>query len=314
MDKLKRPNKEQYAYLRQLPIGKLLKLLEVAPVPASCPEDEAYVDALEDVIIEKENEHPTGFFPDADQQWEQFATHYLPDLEEETALEPKRMEHPASAQVNQQPFTVPQKHVVRLSRVCRTGLVAAIAIICMLVIMVTAQAAGVDVFGAMARWTKDVFSFGHIPPDSQVSDSPARKTTGQEAKAPDTEFSSLQEAFDAYGMTEVHEPAWLPDGYALKELCVMCLDDPFLRTFSASYTADERFIGIDIMSYEDEPASQVQKIDGPVESVEKKGVTFYHIENSVGRTIAWCSGQYEYYLSGDTDEDILLKVAESMFG
>ena len=43
------------------------------------PEDEAYVDALEEAIIEKENENPTGFFPDVDQQWEQFVTHYLPD-------------------------------------------------------------------------------------------------------------------------------------------------------------------------------------------------------------------------------------------
>ena len=72
MDELKRLDNNQYAYLRQLPIGKLLELLDIAPVPASCPEDEAYVDALEEAIIEKENENPTGFFPDVDQQWEQF--------------------------------------------------------------------------------------------------------------------------------------------------------------------------------------------------------------------------------------------------
>ena len=47
MDELKRLNNNQYAYLRQLPIDKLLELLDIAPVPTSCPEDEAYVDALE---------------------------------------------------------------------------------------------------------------------------------------------------------------------------------------------------------------------------------------------------------------------------
>lgn len=123
----------------------------------------------------------------------------------------------------------------------------------------------------------------------------------------------MQEAFDVYGMTEVHEPTWLPDGYALGELDVTCLDDPFVRIFLASYTDGEGFVSVSIMSYEGEPAVQVQKIGGSVESVEKNGVTFYQIENSVGCTIAWYSEQYEYYLSGNEGEDILWEVVESMF-
>ena len=67
------------------------------------------------------------------------------------------------------------------------------------------------------------------------------------------------------------------------------------------------------MSYEGEPKAQVQKIDGPVESVEKDGVIFYYIENSVGRTIAWCSNQYEYYIASEEGKDILLQIAVSMF-
>ena len=305
MDELKRLDNNQYAYLRQLSIERLLELLNVAPVPASCPEDEAYVDALEEAIIEKENENPTGFFPDVDQQWEQFVTQYLPEIEE-TALEPERMEHADLAQTKQQPLEVPPKRAVTFRRVWRTALIAAAAVACMLAVMVTAQAAGVDVFGAMARWTEDVFSFGQIPPDSEVSDNMNGEAAGPE-------FSSLQAAFDAYGMTEVHEPDWLPEGYALDGVDVLAVDDPFLRSFEAAYTDGEGIIGIGIVSYEGEPATQVQKIGGPVESAEKNGVVFYHVENSVGRTIAWYSDQYEYYLGGDVGDDILWKVVESMF-
>lgn len=312
MDELKRLNNNQYAYLRQLPIGKLLELLDIAPVPASCPEDKAYVDALEEAIIEKENENPTGFFPDVDQQWQQFVTHYLPDMED-TALEPERPEHAVSVQVSQQSLTVPQKRVVRFKRVWRTALVAAVAIACMFAILVTAQAAGVDVFGAMARWTQDVFSFGRIAPDSQVSDDPAQETAGQGVEVSSTEFASLQEAFDAYGMTEVHEPSWFPEGYALDSLDVLAVDDPFLQTFSASYADGEGRVGIDIKSYEGNPIAQVQKISGPVEPIEKNGIMFYQIENSVGRTIAWYSGQFEYYLSSNVESDILWKIVDSMF-
>lgn len=56
------PNNKKYAYLRQLSMDKLLELLSVAPVPASCPEDEAYTDALEEAILEKENEKPYRVF------------------------------------------------------------------------------------------------------------------------------------------------------------------------------------------------------------------------------------------------------------
>ena len=305
MDELKRLDNNQYAYLRQLSIERLLELLNVAPVPASCPEDEAYVDALEEAIIEKENENPTGFFPDVDQQWEQFVTQYLPEIEE-TALEPERMEHADLAQTKQQPLEVPPKRAVTFRRVWRTALIAAAAVACMLAVMVTAQAAGVDVFGAMARWTEDVFSFGQIPPDSEVSDNMNGEAAGPE-------FSSLQEAFDACGMTEVHEPAWLPDGYTLGELDVTCLDDPFLRSFSASYTDGEGRVSVKVMSYEGEPITQVQKTDDPAESIKKNGTTFYLIKNTGNYTIAWYMDQYEYYLTSKEESDILWQVTESMF-
>lgn len=309
MDEINKLNHNEYAYLRQLPIDKLLELLAVAPVLSACSEDEAYVDALEEAIIEKENEKSTGFFPDVNQQWEQFVTHYLPNADD-FAFKPENTEHTVTAQ----PEVLP-KRVVRFKRVWRTAMVAAIAIACMLAAMVTAQAVGVDVFGAMARWTEDVFSFGPVAPDSEVSDDPIQETARQEREVPDpgTAFTSLQEALDAYGMTEVHEPVWLPEGYALEELDVTCLDDPFLRAFEVNYVNDEGFIGIEIMSYEETPAMQVQKIDGPVEAMVKDGITFYLIQNRKNWMIAWYTDQYGYYVSSKEGKDILWQVVESMF-
>ena len=309
MDELNRHDYKEYAYLRQLPIDKLLELLAVAPALSDRPEDEAYMNALEEAIIEKENQNPTGFFPDVDQRWNEFVTYYMPNASE-TEAEHENLEHTASPQMPQPSTNAPSKRVIRFKQVRRTVLVAAAAIACMFAIMVTAQAAGVDVFGTMARWTEDVFSFGQVVPDSQVSDD-----WNQETQVPDpgTEFASLQEAFDAYGMTEVHEPTWLPEGYALDSLDVLAVDDPFLRSFSAAYTDGEGRMSVKVMSYEVEPIAQVQKTDDPVESVELNGITFYLIKNTENYTIAWYMDQYEYYLSSKGGKDILWKVAESMF-
>lgn len=312
MDEINRHDYKEYAYLRQLPIDKLLELLAVAPALSDRPEDEAYMSALEEAIIEKENENPTGFFPDVDQQWNEFVTYYMPSANE-TEAEPENLEYTASPQTPQPSTDAPSKRVIRFKLVRRTVLAAAAAIACMLAIMVTAQAAGIDVFGAMARWTKDVFSFGQITPDSQVSDDPAQGMAGQETEAPGTEFASLQEAFDAYGMTEVHEPEWLPEGYALDGVDVLAVDDPFLRSFSASYTDGEGRVSVKVMSYEGEPITQVQKTDDPAESIKKNGTTFYLIKNTGNYTIAWYTDQYEYYLTSKEESDILWQVTESMF-
>lgn len=53
----------------------------------------------------------------------------------------------------------------------------------------------------------------------------------QGAELPSAEFASLKGALDAYNMTEIHEPTWLPKGYALEGLDAICLDDPSLQTF-----------------------------------------------------------------------------------
>ena len=58
---------EKYAYLYKLSHEKLMELLFSAPIPATNPEDEAYVDALEEAILAKENEAPTGLLPNVDQ-------------------------------------------------------------------------------------------------------------------------------------------------------------------------------------------------------------------------------------------------------
>ena len=50
----------------------------------------------------------------------------------------------------------------RLRRVGRVALVACLAIASVLGLMVVAQAAGIDVFGTIARWTDEVFSLGTV--------------------------------------------------------------------------------------------------------------------------------------------------------
>ena len=71
------PSKNQnYAYLSRLSTQKLLELLAAAPAPAETPEDKAYIDAIVEVVLEREERHPTGLLPDPEQAWEEFQQYY----------------------------------------------------------------------------------------------------------------------------------------------------------------------------------------------------------------------------------------------
>lgn len=308
MSELNQLSNSKYAYLSRFTVEELLDLLSVAPIPAASPEQEAYVDALKEAIIEKENENPTGFFPDPDQQWKQFVTHYLP-FAEEAALEPGCAEDAAPECPDRSSTEVPPKRTRRFSRLWRTLLIAAAAVGCMFAAMVTAQAAGFDVFGAMARWTEETFSFRSVPSDIELTENLDRSggTDGQKRS-----FYSLQEALDAYGITQVHEPTQMPDGFVMNK-CVVEHSIALNRTvFYADYVNNRDRISFDIMSYEGKPAILTQKTDERPQLEEWNGITFYFVENAYSSIVAWYDDAYEYYVSGKLGREILWKIAASM--
>ncbi len=135
-----------------------LSLEELLDQLAQASEDEAYAEALEQEILTREM-NATGFFPDVEEQWEQFQAQYLPMAEEEDQTAGDALlDVPASdAEV---PEPVPRAHASRPRRIWRTAVAAIIAAACMAAVMLSGQAIGVDVFGARLRWTGDLLPFG----------------------------------------------------------------------------------------------------------------------------------------------------------
>lgn len=315
------PNNTKYAYLRQFTTDRLLELLSVAPIPASSPEDEAYVDALEEAILEKECEKPTGFLPDVDQQWAEFQEAYqaskedsvLPRIEE--IFEDTPFSHPEHRSPN-----MDSAPPVRLRRIWRTALTAAVITVFIFGCMIAAQAAGIDVFGAIARWTEGTFSFSTIRSEDTINERYDNSAENQlmmedaDASSVGLAYPSLQEALDAYGITEVAAPTWIPEGYTLDQLDVYDLGNPEDFVLHASYRSDENILGVDILSYTGEPGAQIEKIDGDPKPFEAGGITFYLIQNTKNHIAAWFTEHYECYISGahDMEYEVLEEIVLSM--
>ncbi len=210
----------------------------------------------------------------------------------------------------------PAKH----QRLLRTGIVAAVSILCILGGMITAQAAGLDVFGALAQWTEQVFSFGPIrgdgPQEEPYASEPGENSNGDELNNGggmldrDT-FSTLQDALNAYEITELVAPKQFPEGYVTTEVSVTDIDNMAIFTIHASLKKGEESMHYTIMRYTDEPQNQVQKNGTAVEQIQKGNTTFYLVENEANYTLAWVADHYECYIAAP-EKEVLIEIAQSM--
>ena len=171
----------------------------------------------------------------------------------------------------------------------RKTLVLAAVISVMLASLLTVQAAGVDVFGAIARWTTELFSFGKT-----------EETRGLvvDGKWPEIDlkqnqqFTSLQEALDYYGVTEVVAPRWLPSGFTQEEVTV----DPngVWLAFSVAY------------------ANEDERQANRPEVFEVRNTEYDLVDNIDNCTAAWVTAHFECYISAPTDIASLKEVILSM--
>lgn len=203
--------------------------------------------------------------------------------------------------------TVPRQ---KAQSVWRIGLVAALTVICLMGGMVVAQAAGVDVFGAIARWTDAVFSFGTIHSDG-TEDVPDQTTDA--GSSIELSYESLQEALNAFAITEFSEPSWIPDGYAFMGVTVDYWPDGDFVCIAAEYLSGNNSLLVEIRSGQNEPSLQIEKTSTPVKTFVVNGLTVYLLENTNNNMAAWVTEHYECYIGGAVDKSELQQIVKSAY-
>lgn len=200
----------------------------------------------------------------------------------------------------------------KVHSVWRIGLIAVLTAICLMGGMVAAQASGVDVFGAIARWTDNIFSLGTIISEG-AGDESGDSRLGNSFD--DTErYESLQEALDAYGITEFREPAWLPDGYEFESVQVKFWpNDGSLIGIQARYFDGSNFLQIQLEYYEGSANIQVEKTYTSLETFLVDGLTVYLLQNISSNSAAWVTEHYECYIIGTVEKQVLKQIVLSAY-
>lgn len=180
--------------------------------------------------------------------------------------------------------------------------------------VIAAQAGGFDVFGAVANWTTEVFGFGDVYKPLEEPD--ASEFVWPDNNVPEgTEFSSLQEALDAYGIDfEIAEPTWLPSGYTTKEILAhydsKISNAYFLVCYENEYGST---ICVTFQNYNDVPGVTYEKNDAPVEEYTIGNITYYVFSNTRTEKVAWTTAHFECCVYGTVTRETVRAVAESIY-
>lgn len=192
----------------------------------------------------------------------------------------------------------------------RIAVLAAVLII-VLASLMTVQANGVDIFGAIARWTSELFSFGRTE---------EKRGLVVDGKWPEIDlnenqkFTSLQEALDFYGVIEASAPKYLPDGFAPQNVNVET--NGVWLTFFSSYTNNcGQVLAVSYNSYQETPLMYYEKAGSLSETFTIDDNVCKIFENIGNYTAAWITPHFECCVSVPTDAmdiDMLKEILVSM--
>ena len=163
--------------------------------------------------------------------------------------------------------------------------------------LLTVQAGGVDVFGAIVRWTDELFSFGKTE---------ETRSLVVDGKWPEIDlnknqqFTSLQEALDFYGVTEVFEPRWIPDEF-VREIVTVDTNGVWLSFFSSYANNSGQTLVVSYNSYQSASLMYYEKTGSLLETFVSDGVMYNIFKNVDNYTAAWITPHFECCISVPTD-------------
>ena len=281
---------ESDAYLDQLSMEQLEDLLRADLNSPDEENDEAVFHILE-VMKQREKENPTGRLPDKNKAWQEFQKYYNIPEGEGQSLYPVRSD-PESQSA---PTSTKKNRRFRPRKV----LVVVAVLVLMFGSMLTAQAAGVDVFGAIGRWTEEKFHF-EITPASEDG----------------TTDYTFREVSTERGFSKNLIPTWYPEGFEAFEPEDNSIEDYVNSVYCQYINKEENRSYLAMVSQYYDPSSiestVYEKDETEVEIYEHDGKNFYIMSNLDSETATWSDGTFKIDIVGQLTVDEIKHIIDSI--
>ena len=176
----------------------------------------------------------------------------------------------------------------------------------MLFSMVTAQAFGFDIFGAIARWTSSTFHFS--------TEETTFATIGKYpvAEGEQKSYDSLQAALDDFNISGEVAPTWIPERFELQAVTAsvssnrLCLKSDYIAP-------DNSFIFIRYKSYVSSRQTEIEKDLKQANLYHLNGLEYYLISDKSLEKAIWINGQLECLIYGTISHQELKEIINSIY-
>lgn len=246
------------------------------------------VKQIEMILAEMERRGINDPSRSSEEAWNEFEQEYSGKISDYVDCAPDAK---ACAAINGKPMHAHRRRPVRKLTILAATLVFLMAS------LLTVQASGVDVFGAIVRWTDELFSFGKTEENRGLV---------VDGKWPEIDlnknqqFTSLQEALDFYGVTEVFEPRWIPDEF-VQEIVTVDTNGVWLSFFISYANSSGQILAVSYNSYQSASLMYYEKTGSLLETFVSDGVMYNIFRNVDNYTAAWITPHFECCISVPTD-------------
>lgn len=200
-----------------------------------------------------------------------------------------------------------RKYVSFGSRALKPLITAALVIVLMFTLSFGAMAAGIDVFGAIARWTEDLFGFARYDEDASVD---AALTGDKVAPVLEPLYKDLVGA----GVTEDVLPAFIPEGFIVEEYSCYSFSTEEIFACTLDNEKTKIYLSYTVYNSEMDEDDKYHKEAGDPEEYIINGITHYIIDNNGEIKIIWMNSNVECSISGRVSEETLTEIVESIYG
>lgn len=177
----------------------------------------------------------------------------------------------------------PQSRGRRQNRMSRRAFWAVAAVIAVLASMVTVQAFGMDIFGFFGRWTDERFTFTGSADKAGYQE---KDRNYPFAEGETAEFSTLDEALEAFRINLPLVPHWFPERFGELEVTGSVMPSGML--IFASSGEGEQFLTVEYSEFgEDGPAVVVEKDKNETIVYETNGMRHYIVTDHGDCRAAW---------------------------
>lgn len=158
----------------------------------------------------------------------------------------------------------------------------------------------------VGKWTSEVFTFEN----QYTGDMPEENNNPENLPPEDAQYATIEEALDAYGITEKVVPL-IPSKLELSCIDIVTTSSNRIEFF-ASYSDSEQYLIFEVIKFNTPSSDSFEKDSVPVKELIHNGITYYLFQNVNSNCATWFNNDLQCSIDTNLPINDLITIINSI--